>query len=204
MKFCSGSSVVTRHWMAWPLSLMSSWRGTPDSGVPITAPSMHMDLRLDDVDAGDLLGDRMLDLDARIDLDEVELVGVGIHQELDRAGAAIVGGVAEPQRRLGQLLAHLRRRDRAPARARPPSGCAAAPSSRARTDAPDCRGRRREAALRRAGPARSAFRDTSRPCRTPPWPRACPRTLRERSVFSSMIRRMPRPPPPQLALSISG
>ena len=45
------------------------------------------DLRLDDVDAGHLLGDRVLDLDARIDLDEVEGAGIGIHQELDRAGA---------------------------------------------------------------------------------------------------------------------
>ena len=46
-----------------------------------------VDLRLDDVDAGDLLGHRVLDLDARVDLDEVEFAGVGIHQELDRAGA---------------------------------------------------------------------------------------------------------------------
>jgi hypothetical protein len=36
-----------------------------------------VDLRLDDVDAGDLLGHRVLDLDARIDLDEVEGAGVG-------------------------------------------------------------------------------------------------------------------------------
>jgi hypothetical protein len=48
-----------------------------------------VNLRLDDVDAGDLLGHGVLDLDARIDLDEVEGAGVGIHQELDRAGAAI-------------------------------------------------------------------------------------------------------------------
>ena len=34
---------------------------------------------------GHALGDRVLDLDARIDLDEVELAGVGILQELDRA-----------------------------------------------------------------------------------------------------------------------
>jgi hypothetical protein len=39
-----------------------------------------VDLRLDDVDAGDLLGHGVLDLDARIDLDEVEFAGVGIHQ----------------------------------------------------------------------------------------------------------------------------
>ena len=190
--------------MALPLSRMSSCSGTPDSGVPITAPSSELDLRLDDVDAGDDFGHRVLDLDARVHLDEVELVGVGIEQELDRAGAAIVRGIAELQRRAGQLVAHRLAADRAPARARPPSGCAAAPSSRARTDARGCRDRRRSAAPRRAAPARSAFRDTSRPCRTPPWPRACLRETSAISVVSSMMRRMPRPPPPQLAFSISG
>ena len=41
------------------------------------------------------LGDGVLDLDARIDLDEVEVAGVGIHQELDRAGADIVRGAGD-------------------------------------------------------------------------------------------------------------
>ncbi len=65
-----------------------------------------VDLRLDDVDAGHLLGDGVLDLDARIDLDEVEFAGVGILQELDRAGADI-GGVAR------RSSAHSRRVPRA-------------------------------------------------------------------------------------------
>ena len=39
MKFCSGSSVVIRHWIAWPDRRMSACAGTPDSGVPIAAPS---------------------------------------------------------------------------------------------------------------------------------------------------------------------
>ena len=60
--------------------------------MPIARALGDADLRLDDVDAGDLLGHRVLDLDARIDLDEVEFAGVGIHQELDGAGADIVGG----------------------------------------------------------------------------------------------------------------
>ena len=63
------------------------------------------DLRLDDVDAGHLLGDGVLDLDARIDLDEVELAGVGIHQELDGAGAGIVRGVGDGDGVGGKLLA---------------------------------------------------------------------------------------------------
>ena len=36
------------------------------------------DLALDDVDAGDHLGHRVLDLDARVDLDEVELVAIDV------------------------------------------------------------------------------------------------------------------------------
>ena len=46
----------------------------------------HAQLGLDDVDAGHLFGDRVLDLDARVDLDEIERAGVGVHQELDGAG----------------------------------------------------------------------------------------------------------------------
>ena len=53
------------------------------------------DLRLDDVDAGHLLGDGVLDLDARIDLDEVDGAGIGIHEELDRAGALVLGGMGD-------------------------------------------------------------------------------------------------------------
>ena len=63
----------------------------------------HLDLRLDDVEPGDDLGHRVLDLDARVDLDEVEGAGIGIHQELDRAGADIGGGAADLERRLAHL-----------------------------------------------------------------------------------------------------
>src|SRR6266581_516531 len=46
------------------------------------------DLGLDDVDAGSLLGDRVLDLDPGVHLDEIELVV--LVEELEGAGAAIV------------------------------------------------------------------------------------------------------------------
>ena len=55
-----------------------------------------LDLGLDDVDPGHLLGHRVLDLDARIDLDEVELAGVGVHQELDGARAFVADMRAYP------------------------------------------------------------------------------------------------------------
>jgi len=54
------------------------------------------DLRLDDVDPGDLLGDGVLDLDARVHLDEVEASGVGIHQELDSAGMGVANRARQP------------------------------------------------------------------------------------------------------------
>ena len=55
-------------------------------------------LRLHQVDARDHLGDGVLDLDARIDLDEIERAGVGIDQELDRPRVVVADGAAELQR----------------------------------------------------------------------------------------------------------
>ena len=43
------------------------------------------ELRLDEIDAGDLLGDRMLDLDARVALDEKMFAALRADEELDRA-----------------------------------------------------------------------------------------------------------------------
>lgn len=62
------------------------------------------DLRLHDVNAGDHLGHGVLDLDARIDLDEVEGPISLIHQELDRAGSHVVRGRADLECRLAQRL----------------------------------------------------------------------------------------------------
>ena len=72
------------------------------------------DLRLDQVDPGHAFGDGVLDLNARIDLDEVELAGVGVLQELDGAGGAVADGAADLERRLAQIgalrIAEKRRR----------------------------------------------------------------------------------------------
>src|SRR5690606_9337594 len=64
-----------------------------------------VDLRLYDVDTGHHLGDCVLDLDTRVDLDEVELAGVAIHQVFDRAGANIIRCPGDLQRILRQFLA---------------------------------------------------------------------------------------------------
>ena len=71
------------------------------------------DLAAHEVDAGDHLGDRVLDLDARVDLDEEELAALDVEQELDGAGAAVADRPAQPRRgvadrasaaRLGRLM----------------------------------------------------------------------------------------------------
>jgi hypothetical protein len=60
-------------------------------------------LPLDEVDAGDHLGDRMLDLQPRVHLHEVE-AAVGMGDELDRAGA----DVADRARRIDRGATHRR------------------------------------------------------------------------------------------------
>ncbi|MCY1501009.1 hypothetical protein D9M68_350680 [compost metagenome] len=57
---------------------------------------------LHEVDAGDHLGDRVLDLDARVHLDEEELARVVVVQVFERARAAVGHGAREPQGRFAQ------------------------------------------------------------------------------------------------------
>ena len=59
------------------------------------------DHQLDEVEAGDHLGHRVLDLEARVHLEEVE-AAVGADDELDRAGRAVLHRLGERDR----LLAH--------------------------------------------------------------------------------------------------
>ena len=61
------------------------------------------DLGLDDIDAGDLLGHGMLDLDPRVDLDEVEIAAVHVLQEFHRAGALVFGVAADFQTQFAKL-----------------------------------------------------------------------------------------------------
>ena len=64
----------------------------PDLGIGELPALRHAELAADDVDAGDLLRDRVLHLDPRIHLDEVKAVGIGIDEKLDRAGILVAGG----------------------------------------------------------------------------------------------------------------
>ena len=67
MKPASGSSAYTRHSMAWPRGVSNCSGGTVK---PLAA--RDADLPLHQVDAGDHLGHRMLHLDSRVHLEEVE------------------------------------------------------------------------------------------------------------------------------------
>ena len=62
----------------------------------------HLNLGAHQINAGHHLGDGVLDLNARVDLDEEPLAGVGVHQEFDGAGAVEVGVAGQFGRGLGQ------------------------------------------------------------------------------------------------------
>ncbi len=64
-------------------------------------------LALHDVDAGDYFGYRVFDLDARIHFDEVELLGIGIDEELDGPGVVVAGGAHEAHRGVAKIAASL-------------------------------------------------------------------------------------------------
>lgn len=68
------------------------------------AAHRHLDLRFHDIDASHKLGNRMLNLDTRIDFDEVERAVGCIHQEFDRARTHIAGLAAYLQCGLAQSL----------------------------------------------------------------------------------------------------
>ena len=69
-------------------------------------------LRSHDVDAGHFFGDGVLDLDPRIDLDEVQLVRVRIDEELDRAGVVVAHRASDRERGITDLLTDVARQVR--------------------------------------------------------------------------------------------
>src|SRR5881396_603053 len=66
-------------------------------------PAGDAELLADDVDPGDHLGDRMLDLHASVHLEEVE-AAVRPEQELDGAGIVVVDGAGQAERGASHLL----------------------------------------------------------------------------------------------------
>ncbi len=158
-------------------------------------------LPLHQILAGDHLGDRMLDLQPRVHLHEVE--GVALGDELHRAGADVADRAGGGDRG----LAHRRRRA-GPCRARalppPPSGGAAGSSSRVRTARRCCRACRRTPGSRCAGGASGSARSAPGRRRRRRAPRACARPARRRTPSACSTTRMPLPPPPADALISTG
>ncbi len=72
------------------------------------------DLRRNEIDADDLLGDRMLDLQPRVHLEEVERrpIAGALEEELDRPGVAIAGGARDRNRGVAHALPQRRRQRR--------------------------------------------------------------------------------------------
>jgi len=111
------------------------------------------DLLADQVDAGDQLRHRVLDLDAGVDLNEVKLVFL-VDQELAGTGILVLGGPDHAQSSLADLRAHLGRQVRRRRLLHQFSDGGAAGCNRAPTDGRSCPGGRRGSAPRCAGAVR--------------------------------------------------
>jgi len=77
----------------------------PEVGQRLAGRDPH--LRTHQVDVGDLLGHGVLDLDARVHLDE-DVVARGVEQELDGAGAGVADLLGEPHRVRAHAFPQLR------------------------------------------------------------------------------------------------
>ena len=196
---CAGSSALMRNSMAQrPFGGAGCLKdsGSPDGDAQLLG---HQ------IDAEDLFGHRMLDLDARVHLDEEPAPAVEIVDELDGAGAFIFDVADERDRGFRHLRRALRGRALAMAPPRPASGAGAGCCNRAPTDGSHCRGCRQTPESRCGAPARKTAPDRSPDCRMPPAAsaEACANSAAKiRRVAQTM--RMPRPPPPPEAFSSSG
>ena len=127
-----------------------------------------------------------------------------VDEELDGAGADVAHRLGGLHRDLAHLRAHLGREDR---RRRLLDHLLVAPLRAAlalvEVDAVAVRCRRRPGS-RRGAAGRGTSRGRPRRCRRRSAPRAAPRARPSRSPRRRSTRRMPLPPPPPAALSITG
>ena len=130
-------------------------------------------LELDEIEAGHRLGDRVLDLDPAVQLEEED--GVALDEELGRAGALVSRARARRRRRARRSAPGAPATGPEAGTPRRPSGGAAAPSSRALPARAPSRGGRPSAAPRRAAGFGGSARSRPSRHRRRPRPRA-PRT----------------------------
>ena len=167
------------------------------------APRPRLELLAHDVDPGNHLRDRVLDLEPGVQLDEIERP-VGAEEELEGAGVAVADRAARPLGSGLHRLARLGRRAPATATPRSASGGAAGSSTRARRASARCRRVAEHLDLdvprgRRAPSRRRGFRR-----RRPPPPRPPPSLYARSSSSGPRTSRMPLPPPPAVAFSSTG
>ena len=195
---------TTRACTAKPRGVPTAcWSARPSVGQRLAGGDAE--LRLDEIDARDLLGDGVLDLDARVALDEEVLAGLGDDQELDGAGVDVAGGAASGDGVGEDPLAQRRVEARRRARPRSPSGCGAAPSSRGRRGGRRCPGRRpRTCTSMWRGRATSRSTNSGAVAERGRAPRCGSARTPRPSRSGPVTARMPRPPPPADALSITG
>ena len=101
-KSLSGSSELIRHSKEWPLRRDLGLRH--ERLEPLAGGDA--DLLLDEVDAGHQLGDGVLDLNPRVDLNEIEVV-LRVDEELAGAGVDVAGRAGEADGGLAELSADL-------------------------------------------------------------------------------------------------
>ena len=75
----------------------------PASGelCPVSAPRQtagDVDLGMDEIDAGHALGDRVLDLEPGVHLEECRDIGLGVVEVFGRRDPAVSGALGEPDR----------------------------------------------------------------------------------------------------------
>ena len=160
-------------------------------------------LPLDQVEAGDHLGDRMLDLQPRVHLHEIERA-VLLGDELDGAGADIADRLGRGRRGVAHRapagLVHSGRRRLLEHFLMPPLHA----SNRARTGARRCRACRRTPGSRCAAARADSVRSASGRRRTTPSPRAAPTRARPQTPPRCAATFIPLPPPPAVALISTG
>ena len=83
-------------------------RGQTDLGAVERITLRDQNLRTHDVDVGHDLGDGVLDLDARVHLDEEPRVAVHVVEELDGSGVVVAGARGQTHGGIEQFPAHLR------------------------------------------------------------------------------------------------
>ena len=157
-------------------------------------PGGDPELLVDEVDPRDELGHRVLHLEARVHLEEVELVAD--EEALDRAGGRVADRARELERVRPRAARGGRRRPSARATPRSASGGGAGRSSRARRAGRRCRGRRRAPGSRRAAGPRSSARGRPLRSRRSAARRRAPRRAWPPARPGRTATRKPIPPPP--------